>query len=63
MIVATTGDVKANLKSKTFPLLAGLTLASTRSLDGGRTWTKLKPIEEPETEADCNFYNIKRSPI
>ena len=31
----------------------GLTLCSTRSVDGGRTWSKLRPIEQPETEADC----------
>ena len=31
----------------------GLTLCSTRSADGGRTWSALRPVEEPETERDC----------
>ena len=31
----------------------GLTLCSTRSVDGGRTWSALRPVEEPETERDC----------
>ena len=39
----------------------GLTLSSTRSLDGGRTWSPLKPVEEPETESDCASYGVVRS--
>ena len=30
----------------------GLTLCSTRSADGGRTWSALRPVEEPETERE-----------
>ena len=36
----------------------GLTLCSTRSVDGGRTWSKLRPIEQPETEADCEVRRV-----
>ena len=39
--------------------LIGLTLCSTRSVDGGKTWSKLKPIEHPETLDDCKYYGIK----
>ena len=39
---------------------AGLTLCSTRSEDGGRTWTSLRPIEEPETELDCLVYGVQK---
>ena len=39
----------------------GLTLSSTRSLDGGRTWSPLRPVEEPETESDCASYGVVRS--
>lgn len=33
-------------------------MCSTRSTDGGKTWSKLKPIELPETEEDCKYYGI-----
>ena len=33
-----------------------MTLCSTRSTDGGKTWSKLKPIELPETDDDCDYY-------
>ena len=36
----------------------GLTLCSTRSEDGGKTWSALAPIERPETEVDCAAYNV-----
>ena len=39
---------------------AGLTLCSTRSEDGGRTWTSLRSIEEPETELDCLVYGVQK---
>ena len=39
-------------------ILKGLTLCSTRSIDGGKTWSKLKPIELPETIEDCKYYGI-----
>ena len=39
---------------------AGLTLCSTRSEDGGRTWSSLRPIEEPETELDCLAYGVEK---
>ena len=39
-------------------VLIGLTLCSTRSTDGGKTWSKLKPIELPETAEDCQYYGI-----
>ena len=39
-------------------IFLGLTLCSTRSTDGGKTWSKLKPIELPETEEDCQYYGI-----
>lgn len=39
---------------------AGLTLCSTRSEDGGSTWTQLRPIEEPETELDCLVYGVQK---
>ena len=37
----------------------GLTLCSTRSLDRGKTWAPLKPVEEPETEVDCKAYGVE----
>ena len=37
-------------------------MCSTRSIDGGRTWSKLKPIELPETEEDCKYYNVSPYP-
>ena len=33
-------------------------MCSTRSIDGGKTWSKLKPIELPETIEDCKYYGI-----
>ena len=39
-------------------IFLGLTLCSTRSTDGGKTWSKLKPIELPETAEDCQYYGI-----
>ena len=36
----------------------GLTLCSSRSEDGGKTWSALAPIERPETEVDCAAYNV-----
>ena len=41
-----------------FVIIIGLTLCSTRSIDGGKTWSKLKPIELPETIEDCHYYGI-----
>ena len=41
-----------------FVTIIGLTLCSTRSIDGGKTWSKLKPIELPETIEDCHYYGI-----
>ena len=38
----------------------GLTLCSTRSTDGGKTWSRLRPVEEPETEKDCQYYGVER---
>ena len=38
----------------------GLTLCCTRSEDGGRTWAQLRPIEEPETERDCEAYGVDK---
>ena len=35
-----------------------MTLCSTRSIDGGKTWSKLKPIELPETDDDCKYYGV-----
>ena len=35
-----------------------MTLCSTRSTDGGKTWSKLKPIELPETDDDCKYYGV-----
>ena len=42
-------------------LILGLTLCSTRSQDNGKTWSALKPIEEPETEKDCKAYGIEKT--
>ena len=39
---------------------AGLTLCSTRSTDGGKTWSALRPVEEPETAEDCEYYGVER---
>ena len=41
-----------------FSFVIGLTLCSTRSTDGGKTWSKLKPIEFPETLDDCQYYGV-----
>ena len=38
----------------------GLTLCGTRSMDQGKTWSSLQPIEEPETEKDCKAYNVTK---
>ena len=38
---------------------AGLTLCSTRSTDGGKTWSPLRPVEEPETLADREYYGVE----
>ena len=38
----------------------GLTLCSTRSEDQGKTWSALKPVEEPETHIDCAVYNVEK---
>ena len=32
----------------------------SRSVDGGRTWSSLRPIEEPETEIDCIVYGVEK---
>ena len=62
MSFTTAGTTReAKVRPSSFQLLPGLTLATTRSVDAGKTWSKLKPVEEPETEADCNFYEITRS--
>ena len=37
----------------------GLTLCGTRSADGGRTWSALRPVEEPETERDRRAYGVQ----
>lgn len=39
---------------------AGLTLCSTRSINGGKTWAALTPVEEPETGEDCEYYGLER---
>ena len=31
-----------------------------RSEDGGKTWSSLRPIEEPETEIDCIVYGVEK---
>ena len=31
-----------------------------RSEDGGKTWSSLRPIEEPETELDCLVYGVEK---
>ena len=38
----------------------GLTLCSTRSVDQGKTWSALRPVEEPETEIDCAIYKVAK---
>ena len=38
----------------------GLTLCSTRSIDQGKTWSALRPVEEPETEIDCAVYKVAK---
>ena len=38
----------------------GLTLCSTRSIDQGKTWSALRPVEEPETEIDCAIYKVAK---
>ena len=40
--------------------IKGLTLCSTRSADLGKTWSALKPVEEPETKSDCEAYGVKK---
>ena len=37
----------------------GLTLCSSRSVDGGKTWSPLRPVETPETEQDCAAYHVE----
>ena len=37
-----------------------MTLCNTRSIDQGRTWSALKPVEEPETEVDCVAYSVEK---
>ena len=44
-------------------LSPGLTLCSTRSQNNGKTWSALKPIEEPETEKDCKAYGVEKTDI
>ena len=41
-------------------MITGLTLCSTRSIDQGKTWSALRPVEEPETEIDCSAYKVKK---
>ena len=38
---------------------AGLTLCSTRSTNGGKTWSPLRPVEEPATLEDRNYYGVE----
>ena len=38
---------------------AGLTLCSTRSTNGGKTWSALRPVEEPETVEDRDYYGVE----
>ena len=35
-------------------------LSIYRSVDGGKTWSSLRPIEEPETEIDCSVYGVEK---
>ena len=41
-------------------MITGLTLCSTRSINQGKTWSALRPVEEPETEIDCSAYKVKK---
>ena len=36
-----------------------MTLCSTRSTNGGKTWSALRPVEEPETVEDRNYYGVE----
>ena len=38
---------------------AGLTLCSTRSTNGGKTWSPLRPVEDPETVEDREYYGVE----
>ena len=40
-----------------------MTLCGTRSLDNGKTWSPLKPIEEPETIKDCEAYDVAKKDL
>ena len=42
---------------------AGLTLCSTRSTDGGKTWSALTPVEDPETLQDREYYGLEGSEL
>ena len=44
-------------------IISGLTLCGTRSLDHGKTWSPLKPIEEPETIKDCEAYDVEKKDL